>query len=190
MQVLGLSCVFALWLSCHVSVYAHQPIILRNTDPFSDTNIDDELSERWLLSYDYTRIFPGTLWCGQGNISSGPNELGKLKSTDACCRTHDMCSDIIEARGTKHGLTNTADYTRLSCDCDEKFRQCLKKSKDEISGKLVGMGYFTILGTKCFRMDYPIVKCIERSWLFLRCEKYELNTKGQKRYQWFDLHTF
>lgn len=63
MQVLGLSCVFALWLSCHVSVYAHQPIILRNTDPFSDTNIDDELSERWLLSYDYTRIFPGKGKC-------------------------------------------------------------------------------------------------------------------------------
>lgn len=54
-----------------------------------------------------------TLWCGMGNIASGPDQLGPLKSTDACCRTHDMCSDIIEAHKTKHGLTNPAYYTRF-----------------------------------------------------------------------------
>ncbi|XP_033180239.1 phospholipase A2-like isoform X2 [Bombus impatiens] len=187
MRVLGLSCVFALWLSSHVSVRALQPIMFRNPVPFSATEIKDGLSERWIPSYNYTRIFPDTLWCGIGNIASGPNQLGRLKSTDACCRTHDMCPDVIEAYKKKHGLTNPAFYSRLSCDCDEKFRQCLKKSTDEISANLVGFGYFTLLRTQCFRVDYPIVDCIERSWFLRRCKKYRFDTKGQKKYQWFDL---
>lgn len=56
---------------------------------------------------------PGTLWCGNGNIANGTDELGSWKQTDACCRTHDMCPDLIEAHGSKHGLTNPADYTRF-----------------------------------------------------------------------------
>ncbi|XP_048267187.1 phospholipase A2 [Bombus terrestris] len=76
---------------------------------------------------------------------------------------------------------------KLSCDCDEKFRQCLKTSKDETSAKMVGFGYFTLLRTQCFRVDYPIVDCIERSWFLRRCKKYKFDTKGQKKYQWFDL---
>lgn len=63
MQALGLSCVFALWLSSHVSVHANQPIMFRNPDPFSDTKIEDGLSERWLPSYDYSGIFPGKGKC-------------------------------------------------------------------------------------------------------------------------------
>lgn len=63
MRVLGLSCVFALWLSSHVSVRALQPIMFRNPVPFSATEIKDELSERWIPSYNYTRIFPGKGKC-------------------------------------------------------------------------------------------------------------------------------
>lgn len=54
-----------------------------------------------------------TLWCGIGNISNGPDQLGRLKSTDACCRTHDMCPDVIDAYQKKHGLTNHAFYSRF-----------------------------------------------------------------------------
>lgn len=58
-----MSCVLALWLSSRVSVRAHQPIMFRNPDPFSATEIKDGLSERWIPSYNYTRIFLGKGKC-------------------------------------------------------------------------------------------------------------------------------
>nr|XP_012142828.1 PREDICTED: phospholipase A2-like [Megachile rotundata] len=128
-------------------------------------------------------IFPGTLWCGSGNKASNPNELGKKNETDACCREHDMCPDIIEARQSKHGLTNSAYYTRLSCECDDKFYDCLHRSKDGIGGT-VGYMYFSGLSTQCFRNDYPIVKCKRTTGI---CLEYELDTSQPKKYQWFDV---
>lgn len=62
---------------------------------------------------DFHFVVSGTLWCGHGNKSSGPNELGRFKHTDACCRTHDMCPDVMSAGESKHGLTNTASHTRF-----------------------------------------------------------------------------
>lgn len=47
---------------------------------------------------------------------------------------------------------------RLHCSCDEKFYDCLHSSSDDIGDK-VGILYFSFLGTKCFRNDYPIVGC-------------------------------
>ena len=54
----------------------------------------------------------GTKWCGSGDIADGPDDLGVFAMTDACCREHDNCKDIIQPIETKHGLTNTAFYTR------------------------------------------------------------------------------
>ncbi|EZA56418.1 Phospholipase A2 [Ooceraea biroi] len=107
-------------------------------------------------------IFPGTKWCGSGNIASGPDDLGMFAMTDACCREHDNCGDIIEATQTKYGLTNTAFYTRLHCSCDERFYDCLHGSEELVSTK-VGFLYFSVLDTKCFREDYPIVGCKRHS---------------------------
>ena len=47
---------------------------------------------------------------------------------------------------------------RLNCFCDDEFHRCLKNSKDGVGGK-VGTVYFTLLGTQCFREDYPVVGC-------------------------------
>lgn len=55
----------------------------------------------------------GTKWCGSGNIAENYDDLGEYKDTDYCCREHDSCPDYIEAKGTKHGLTNTASFTRF-----------------------------------------------------------------------------
>lgn len=55
---------------------------------------------------------PGTKWCGSGNIAKDPDDLGTFAMTDACCREHDNCDDVIESMQTKHGLTNPAFYTR------------------------------------------------------------------------------
>ena len=58
-------------------------------------------------------MYAGTKWCGSGNIAKNPDDLGHFADTDACCRTHDQCDDIIEATQTKYNLTNPTFYTRL-----------------------------------------------------------------------------
>ncbi|KAH0955997.1 hypothetical protein HN011_009202 [Eciton burchellii] len=130
-----------------------------------------------------------TKWCGSGNVANGPDDLGTFAMTDACCREHDNCKDIIEATQTKHGLTNSAFYTRLHCSCDESFYDCLHGSEELVSAK-VGFLYFSVLDTKCFREDYPIVGCKRHSLLPRRCLEYELDESQPKMYQWFDVPSY
>ncbi|XP_011136822.2 phospholipase A2 [Harpegnathos saltator] len=134
-------------------------------------------------------IFPGTKWCGSGNIASSQDDLGTFAMTDACCREHDECGDIIEAMQTAHGLTNPAFYTRLHCSCDERFYDCLHSSEELVSAK-VGFLYFSVLNTKCFREDYPIVGCKRHSLIPRRCLEYELDESQPKMYQWFDVPAY
>ncbi|XP_015592989.1 phospholipase A2 [Cephus cinctus] len=131
-------------------------------------------------------IFPGTKWCGSGNVAENYEDLGQFAESDACCRAHDNCQDIIEAMETKHNLTNPSFYTRVHCSCDEAFYDCLHRSEDQVSGK-IGIVYFSLLGTKCFREDYPIVGCKRYSKFPRRCLEYELDESQPKMYQWFDV---
>ncbi|KAB0792605.1 hypothetical protein PPYR_14564 [Photinus pyralis] len=146
----------------------------------TDTNDDGRLPN-WFA------IFPGTKWCGAGNISANNEDLGIAADTDKCCRTHDFCNDTIEAGGTRHNLTNDAFYTRLVCDCDYDFYDCLKNVSSKVSNN-VGLIYFNILGTQCFREDYPIVACIKYEYTpRKKCVEYAYDTTQDKRYQWFDV---
>ncbi|KAJ8981285.1 hypothetical protein NQ317_004021 [Molorchus minor] len=103
-------------------------------------------------------IYPGTKWCGAGNIADNDSDFGPQRDTDKCCRNHDFCPDIIEGYQTKYNLTNPSFYTRLKCDCDVDFYKCLK-SVNTATSKQVGHIYFTALGTKCYKEDYPISGC-------------------------------
>ncbi|CAH1174010.1 unnamed protein product [Phaedon cochleariae] len=94
-------------------------------------------------------IFPGTKWCGTGNVATNFTDLGILRDLDMCCRTHDSCPDVILAEATKYNLTNTSSFTRVSCDCDHSFYNCLK-SAHKIYADLVGKTYFVYSRTKCF----------------------------------------
>nr|UTO68651.1 venom phospholipase A2 [Xylocopa aruana] len=163
------SSVLALWLCLHVSVRAW--MTYRSANGLDEYEPEDRI------------IFLGTKWCGNGNVAEGPEDLGPLKETDACCREHDMCPDLIAAGQSKHGLTNTASYTRLNCGCDEKFYNCLKNSAETGSGA-VRFTYFTVLGTKCYRNEHPLI-CVKKGWF--SCSKYELDKSQPKRYQWFDV---
>ncbi|XP_044738205.1 phospholipase A2-like [Chrysoperla carnea] len=129
-------------------------------------------------------IVPGTKWCGSGNISENYEDLGKFKETDKCCRAHDYCDDIIEAGETKYNLTNNSFYTRLNCKCDEEFYNCLRGTDSYVSNHVGGI-YFNVLGTKCYREDYPIVKCVKKERK--RCVEYEFDENGEKLHQWFDV---
>lgn len=105
---------------------------------------------------------------------------------DKCCRTHDHC-DNLAAHETKYNLTNNDFFTRLHCDCDNEFYNCLHTINNNVSNK-IGETYFS-LRNKCYKDDYPIVDCIDYdNGLFLhRCINYILDESQSKRYQWFDL---
>jgi secretory phospholipase A2 len=107
----------------------------------------------------------GTKWCGYRNVATSRNDLGIFEKTDACCRNHDLCPDNIHSGETKHRLLNTDSYTASNCDCDEKFFSCLKDI-GSVTSYIVGFGYFTGLGLKCFRRDYPIVECKQYKYNF------------------------
>ena len=133
-------------------------------------------------------IFPGTYWCGDGDISPNKKELGLFMRTDACCRAHDSCPDGIPAQEEEYGLLNNGIFTRSSCDCDKNFYHCLKEANSLIATD-IGTTYFNILRPQCFKKDYPIVGCekyARRRLLNDKCEEYSYNRTQPETMQWFD----
>jgi hypothetical protein len=100
----------------------------------------------------------GTKWCGRGDIADSEDDLGMFSQTDACCREHDTCPDTILANSSRHGFRNGGSTTISHCDCDEKFHKCLKEV-DTFDSNIIGFGYFTFFEPRCFREDYPVIKC-------------------------------
>lgn len=103
-------------------------------------------------------IYPGTLWCGDGNQAKHKNEFGIFRHTDICCKQHDNCPAFIKRNQEFKGLHNTGLFTKSHCDCDWKFYSCLKQTNTLISNK-IGYTYFNILRPQCFRKEYPIIGC-------------------------------
>eukprot|EP00795_Rhopilema_esculentum_P007510 gene7510-13290_t len=99
------------------------------------------LAEDW-------QILPGTNWCGRGNKAKSYYDLGFFWRTDACCREHDHCSKRILQDTTAYGITNFYGYTIMSCDCDDRFYQCLEKSGSAASTFVLDI-FFNKLKFKC-----------------------------------------
>ncbi|KAK0073385.1 hypothetical protein PV325_009796 [Microctonus aethiopoides] len=105
-------------------------------------------------------IFPGTHWCGDGDIAESDNDLGFFKSTDTCCRQHDKCSFNIEANKYFGRLINIGFFTRSACFCDREFYDCLKNANNPLAMS-IGHTYFTLLSPQCIGYDYPIISCTQ-----------------------------
>ncbi|XP_065288245.1 uncharacterized protein [Dermacentor albipictus] len=130
-------------------------------------------------------IYPGTKWCGAGDIANGYDDLGRAKEIDMCCRDHDHADDNILAFQTKHGIKNFRFYTMTNCDDDEKFFNCLVNSSNVVTAS-VGITYFDVLRTKCFKYGHPL-KCTSYNpfrILLLRppCKNQEEDTSQPKRW--------
>ena len=108
---------------------------------------------------------------------------------DKCCRGHDHCDNLASGE-SRNNLTNTDYFTRLHCDCDKEFYECLHSLNSKASNR-IGKIYFT-LRNKCYRQDYPIVECsdYETTWFLRRCHRYVLDESKEKQYQWFDIPFF
>ncbi|XP_057310022.1 phospholipase A2-like [Hydractinia symbiolongicarpus] len=114
------------------------------------------------------KIFPGTHWCGNGDIakSDSDEDLGFFKKVDSCCRTHDKCPRSLNTGAKGYGTTNTGKYTASDCACDNQFKSCLKKvPKGKLkhvktrleygSARLIGKIFFNFLKMNCLKFEEP-----------------------------------
>ncbi|CAB1347926.1 unnamed protein product [Coregonus sp. 'balchen'] len=102
--------------------------------------------------------YPGTLWCGAGNMADNYDQLGEFAATDSCCRVHDHCPYVIHAFSSKYGYTNF------------KLKECLRKVNDT-SSRVVGQAFFNVIEVPCFQFIYE-EQCVERHWYGV-CKKYD-----------------
>ncbi|XP_019771563.2 uncharacterized protein LOC109545350 isoform X1 [Dendroctonus ponderosae] len=123
---------------------------------------------------DISDIFrvPGTKWCGKGYSADKYTRLGGFSKTDRCCRKHDLsCPFWIGGFETKYGLFNWRINTLMHCNCDERFRACLK-TVGTSDANLVGKLFFNVVQTKCFVLK-PKKRCVRTSW-WGNCEKHKM----------------
>ncbi|XP_017102386.2 acidic phospholipase A2 PA4 [Drosophila bipectinata] len=106
-------------------------------------------------------IAPNTRWCGRGNLANGTyNDLGGASKADKCCRKHDHCKMFIDGMSNRYDLFNYRPYTLSHCNCDLRFRTCLKMAGDE-DANAIGKLFFNVVQTQCFGLRTETV-CTER----------------------------
>ncbi|XP_062328647.1 uncharacterized protein proca1 [Osmerus eperlanus] len=137
-----------------------------NARPIQDQKDEDKVLSRSKRGFTY----PGTLWCGAGNIADDVNQLGVFAETDSCCRVHDHCPHVIHAFSSKYGYTNFKWLSISHCDCDNAMKDCLRKVNDS-SSRVVGQAFFNVMEVPCFEFMYE-EQCVERHWYGM-CKKYE-----------------
>ncbi|XP_066498190.1 uncharacterized protein proca1 [Hoplias malabaricus] len=114
--------------------------------------------------------YPGTLWCGAGNIADHYDQLGEFSETDKCCRTHDHCPHVIHAFSSYYGYTNFKWHSISHCDCDNTLKQCLR-SVNDTSSRVVGQAFFNVIEVPCFEFSFQ-EQCVERHWYGV-CKRYD-----------------
>ncbi|XP_032362510.1 uncharacterized protein proca1 [Etheostoma spectabile] len=131
---------------------------------------DPALPEKVLKRSKRGFTYPGTLWCGAGNMADHYNQLGEFEETDSCCRVHDHCPHVIHAFSSNYGHTNFKWHSICHCDCDNALKSCLRKVNDT-SSRVVGQAFFNVIGVPCFEFGYE-EQCTERHWYGL-CKRFE-----------------
>ncbi|KAH7638145.1 hypothetical protein HUG17_9250 [Dermatophagoides farinae] len=128
-------------------------------------------------------ILPGTKWCGVGDVASHYEDLGIKLDIDLCCRAHDHCPIRLKAFRTGYGVFNLSFYSRLHCDCDEDFYNCLKKSPNSYA-TMLGQFYFNVLRVQCLKQDNNIPPVSDSSDTTppvsqqVVCRKHRITTSG------------
>lgn len=138
-------------------------------------------------------IFPGTKWCGAGNVARNYDDLGAARNTDSCCRNHDHAQDSIPAFGEKHSITNVNLYTMTHCQDDRRFYHCLLNDSS-VPSVAVGKIFFNILRTRCFDFTFP-KKCARNNRFYVpliteKCKEYRLDRSEEKQWQTFSPPNF
>ncbi|KAK1899735.1 Group 3 secretory phospholipase A2 [Dissostichus eleginoides] len=131
-----------------------------------DSALQDQVLKRSKRGFTY----PGTLWCGAGNMADNYDQLGDFAETDSCCRIHDHCPHVIHSFSTNYGHTNFKWHSICHCDCDNALKACLRNVNDT-SSRVVGQAFFNVIGVPCFELAYE-EQCAERHWYGM-CKLYK-----------------
>ncbi|KAG5680711.1 hypothetical protein PVAND_010202 [Polypedilum vanderplanki] len=90
----------------------------------------------------------------EGTIAKNYSDLGRHAEEDKCCRAHDNCYPQIGPGECLKSICNKGTFTRLHCDCDEKFRRCLSTLNTDI-GNTLGAAFFNAVQVTCFDFRRP-----------------------------------
>ncbi|XP_064612055.1 phospholipase A2-like [Liolophura sinensis] len=130
-------------------------------------------------AFHYSKVYPGTNWCGDGHRAKNWADLGRKWRPDTCCRSHDLCSHAVEAGKVKYGIKNHGPFTWSHCDCDREFYDCLKQART-IDSDIIGVAYFDVLNNYCIYEDYP--ETCKKFLLFkVKCSKVKTKSKIWKK---------
>lgn len=154
--------------ACHDEGYDMRPLLRRQTDDQdnrkrvvpdvflrnigkSESKLDGDRQEA--IKTLMNGIFPGTKWCGFGNIAEDVySELGEHAGTDACCRAHDLCRPVVHPYTTRYGRRHTSPITLGHCSCDTRLFNCLKAVNSTVSMR-VGQLFFNLAMVDCFDFE-------------------------------------
>ncbi|CAL4114470.1 unnamed protein product, partial [Meganyctiphanes norvegica] len=98
--------------------------------------------------------------------------------------TDDLAKKKKVMMALKHGLENSYPYSLSHCNCDEKLYNCLR-DVGTTTANLIGNTFFTVIRTKCFKLDHPAT-CVRKSFWRRRCLEYEYDTNKSKIWQFFE----
>ncbi|EEB11436.1 conserved hypothetical protein [Pediculus humanus corporis] len=124
------------------------PPIFDNYKFITEERSQKLIFERRQFSSLLSGVFPGTKWCGSGDLANTYYDLGTDKKLDKCCRSHDFCPVKVLGLKTQHNLTNYSLYTKSHCECEDVFYKCLKTVNSH-SSNLIGNLYFNVGNFLC-----------------------------------------
>ncbi|KAF4103969.1 uncharacterized protein proca1 [Onychostoma macrolepis] len=142
--------------------------VITTTKQAKEPNSDAANNKKTRTKRGFT--YPGTLWCGAGNIADHYDQLGEFGETDKCCRVHDYCPYVIHAFSSNYGYTNFKWHSLSHCDCDNALKECLRLVNDT-SSRVVGQAFFNVIEAPCFEFSFE-EQCVERHWYGV-CKKYD-----------------
>lgn len=64
------------------------------------------------FQFQLPKTWPGTKWCGSGDMARDFHDLGTEYEMDMCCRTHDHCPKKIRAYVERYNVTNNSLYSK------------------------------------------------------------------------------
>ena len=96
-------------------IYKEQKRSKRSTEPIKKSR-----SKRSAFDFNSVLIFPGTKWCGKGDLAQCYDDLGPDQELDTCCRDHDCCPYMIPPFSSRFNMFNYRFHSIIHCDCDNR----------------------------------------------------------------------
>ncbi|XP_041379352.1 uncharacterized protein LOC121391996 [Gigantopelta aegis] len=113
--------------------------------------------------------YPGTNWCKTFGSPDNKtlSDSSKTRKADRCCKALHECPDVIPEATKIKELFNRYPWPIHSCQCQNKFRKCLRDAKRKAADE-IGHIYFDFIKVRCFE---PVNKqmCVKYDQWYTQC---------------------